>query len=122
MTKLCRALFKCENERKTGCDNLLTSLYLTQIIWCVEKDGCIRLEHVLVCVFVLYLLHRCMIINTLMWSLYAFWFQVPNIYLLFFLISLSLISLIYFLIGMTPVIRYLKNLKGLPFVGLVIGQ
>ena len=45
--------------------------------------------YLLVRVFVLYLLRGCMIPYTLMWSLYASWFQGPNIHLLLFLVSLS---------------------------------
>ena len=70
--------------------------------------------------FVLYLFCGCLIPNTRMWSLYAPWFQGPNIHILFFLISLYLISFISFLIGMTPMIRYLNFLKRLPCVVLVM--
>ena len=73
--------------------------------------------YLLVRVFFLYLLSGCMIPNTLMWYLYNSWFQEPNIHLLFFLISLSWIS---FLVGMSPMIRYLKFLKRLTCVGLVM--
>ena len=71
-------------------------------------------------VFVLYLLCGCLIPNTLLWSLYVSWFQGPNIHLLFVLIPLSLIYLISFLIGMTPVIRSINFLKRFTCVGLVM--
>ena len=70
--------------------------------------------------FVLYLIRGYLIPNTLLWSLYESWFQVPNIHILFFLISLDLIDLILFLIGMTPMISYINLLKALPCVGLII--
>ena len=37
MTKFYSSLFKIENETKIGWDNLLTTLYFTQMRWCVEK-------------------------------------------------------------------------------------
>ena len=52
--------------------------------------------------FALYLLCGCIITNTILWSFYASWFQGPNIHILFFLISLSLIYLLSFLIDMPP--------------------
>ena len=74
----------------------------------------------LVRMFVLFLLRVCLIPNTILWSLYDSWFQAPNIIILFFLISIYLISLLYFLIGTTPMIRYLNLLKRLPCVCLVM--
>ena len=71
-------------------------------------------------VFVLYLLRGCLIPNTLLWSLYAYWFQGPNIHLLFLLISLSLISLISFMIGVNNIIRSLNFFNILTCVGLVM--
>ena len=71
--------------------------------------------YLLFCVFVLYSLCGCLIPNTIMWSLYAYRFQEPNIYWLFFLVSFSWIS---FLTGMTPMIRFLKLLKRISCVVL----
>ena len=71
----------------------------------------------LIRVFVFYLLRGCLIPNTLLWYLCASWFQGPNIHLLFFLVSLSLISL---LIGMTSIISSQNFLNRLPCVGLIM--
>ena len=71
-------------------------------------------------IFVLYFLRWCLITNTLMWSLYASWFEGQNIHILFVLISLYLICLIYFLIGMTPMIMSLNFLKKPTCQGLVM--
>ena len=85
------------------------------ILYVLNYLFCMFFLYLLVRLFVLYLLIGCISINTLRWSLYASWFQGPNIYLLFLLIFLN-----YFLIGMDPIIRSLKILNRMPCIGLVM--